>query len=906
VVLIAATAFAADQTPVKKQFKDIAENDPLQPFFRYLTEKGIINGFPDGTFQPGANVTRAQAAKTVVLAKGLQPLKNTPQSFRDVNSKHWAFGEIEAAAQAGFFMGYPDGTFGPDKKISRAEAVSLFIRLAGGPLAGNDVTIKDVDHSNWAYRIIATAAQAGLVELDKDRFFHPDWPLRRDELARGITDVLTLGSETSQAQLIGTLEVKKGIVILFSADNIPHQITSSTKVTAGAKIVTGKDSEASLTYDDGSGILIEADTELTITKSQGRSYMRSDGFAGVAVDGLEISISKGRICGALASNYNKDGSAGKNETTIKDLPDRTLAGILLASAETLPDLRYSLFAANNNSTAQNQKAPWWLTPYTARHRVIVNMPWGVASVRGTFWMIEITTTKETISLIIGDTTVTVSQKTISITGDQYVVVSQDGTAPSQPAPLNGELKQRWAGVQEWVKDRAQEINTNAPPDMIPAIGMTITFTGQLPGNEDLFSIIMQALEEAISGIATSGGGSSGGGSSVTASPVITGIGAENTGGNPGLGNGDILTITFNVATNQPDVSTKALVDNLIHFGVKSFGANYSGVWSDAKTLVLTVTDSTGATLAVGDTLTLKATGNLKTANGLSSAGTSSHIIGGTFSESIVVHFNDTNLEAAIRSALGRPTGDITSTDMEGLTSLSASDKGIRSLTGLEYATSLETLYLNSNQIIDIGALAGLSKLQTLWLDNNQIADISDLAGLTNLQTLWLDNNQIADISDLAGLTNLQYLLIYDNQVVNISALTSLINLQALDLADNQIVDISALAGLTSLRFLNLNSNQFSDIRDLADLISIQYLGLGSNQITDISALVGLPNLVYLGLQNNLITTITALGNNSGLGSGDAILLNNNYLDITNSGSPAMDIINKLIGSGANVTYQPQN
>ncbi|HAG11640.1 MAG TPA: hypothetical protein DCK76_09755 [Desulfotomaculum sp.] len=195
---------------MKTQFKDIAENDPLQPFIRYLTERGIISGFPDGTFRPGVNVTRVQAAKAVVLAKGLQPLKNISPSFKDVNSKHWAFGEIEAAVKAGFFKGYPDGTFNPDKKISRAEAVSLFIRLAGGALAENDLTIKDVDSGNWAYKIIATAIQAGLVELDKDQLFHPDLSLRRDELARGITGVLTLGPETSPAQLFGTLNVKKG------------------------------------------------------------------------------------------------------------------------------------------------------------------------------------------------------------------------------------------------------------------------------------------------------------------------------------------------------------------------------------------------------------------------------------------------------------------------------------------------------------------------------------------------------------------------------------------------------------------------------------------------------------------------------------------------------------------------
>ncbi len=94
-----------------------------------------------------------------------------------------------------------------------------------------------------------------------------------------------------------------------------------------------------------------------------------------------------------------------------------------------------------------------------------------------------------------------------------------------------------------------------------------------------------------------------------AAPVITGITAADTGGNTSLGNGDTLTITFNVDTSQPDVLTKTAVDNLIDFGGKSFGTEYSGIWSNAKTLVLTVSDAVYATLAVGDTLAIKSTGN---------------------------------------------------------------------------------------------------------------------------------------------------------------------------------------------------------------------------------------------------------------------------------------------------------
>ena len=75
----------------------------------------------------------------------------------------------------------------------------------------------------------------------------------------------------------------------------------------------------------------------------------------------------------------------------------------------------------------------------------------------------------------------------------------------------------------------------------------------------------------------------------------------------------------------------------------------------------------------------------------------------------VVNFPDSNLEAAIRAMIGKPTGDITTTDLEGMTNLNASGLGIQSIEGLQYCTNLTELYLNNNQISNISALVGLDK-----------------------------------------------------------------------------------------------------------------------------------------------------------------------------------------------------
>jgi hypothetical protein len=75
-----------------------------------------------------------------------------------------------------------------------------------------------------------------------------------------------------------------------------------------------------------------------------------------------------------------------------------------------------------------------------------------------------------------------------------------------------------------------------------------------------------------------------------------------------------------------------------------------------------------------------------------------------------------------------------------LTTLTAEDDGIVDLTGLQYATNLQSLDLRGNRIQDIGALSALTNLSTLNLSDNRISDISALSGMTHLSTLWLMDN----------------------------------------------------------------------------------------------------------------------------------------------------------------------
>lgn len=91
----------------------------------------VINGYPDGTFKPEKIVTRAEMAKILIAASGYGDLVNEAKSnFTDM-AGHWADKYVAYAASLGLVNGYPDGTFKPNQTVSYAEAATMMVRALG-------------------------------------------------------------------------------------------------------------------------------------------------------------------------------------------------------------------------------------------------------------------------------------------------------------------------------------------------------------------------------------------------------------------------------------------------------------------------------------------------------------------------------------------------------------------------------------------------------------------------------------------------------------------------------------------------------------------------------------------------------------------------------------------------------
>src|SRR4030042_4018139 len=89
-----------------------------------------------------------------------------------------------------------------------------------------------------------------------------------------------------------------------------------------------------------------------------------------------------------------------------------------------------------------------------------------------------------------------------------------------------------------------------------------------------------------------------------------------------------------------------------------------------------------------------------------------------------VEFTDTNLESAVRMAISKIEGDIYQEDLEGLTRLDISERGIIHLDGLDQCPNLTELIAFSNKITDISVLSSLTKLSILELSHNEINDLT--------------------------------------------------------------------------------------------------------------------------------------------------------------------------------------
>lgn len=161
-----------------------------------------VHGYPDGTVKPNHQITRAEVAMMLyrLLADTrMAEIQTTFNSFSDVSPDEWYNEAVSTMTNGKYIAGYPDGTFGGNKSITRAEFVTMLVRFIG--VQDEACSFSDVSKAHWAYDYIATATQAGWIAGYSDGSFKPEQAITRAEAMTIINRVLNRGVDKNSELL---------------------------------------------------------------------------------------------------------------------------------------------------------------------------------------------------------------------------------------------------------------------------------------------------------------------------------------------------------------------------------------------------------------------------------------------------------------------------------------------------------------------------------------------------------------------------------------------------------------------------------------------------------------------------------------------------------------------------------
>ncbi|WP_170291958.1 S-layer homology domain-containing protein [Heliobacterium mobile] len=547
------SASAADP-PVP--YKDIPLGNSLYPVVRYLSDRNILHGYPDGAFHPELPLTRgqmAQIAATLLRQSGRLPAGGEERPFTDVPPGYWAHSAIAAMKQAGVMEGFQDGDFQPEATLTRAQAVAVMIRLEPvSPSVVPTTAIGDVPASHWASRPVQMAVAAGLFSPQgAGHAFMPDEPALRGQIAQALAKLLTVAPTLRQQPLAMKL-IPQGQALLRRKGHdaaVPAQEPLTVTGGDAVEVISG---EARLECEDGSSLLLTTGTKITITEARGRSYIVKGGRPSVTIDRLVLQMPVGDLFFSVAELLKASANTTAPAPTKTALRGQTY----WASSRILPEMLLALDGEPNPAESAAKSDEWWRTAEQDSSRLEMNTPWGVASVQGTsgetYAMADGTGGTRCLEGSIQN--VSKSGGIATVIGGQETLVPANAP-PSPPAPLSPAAVASFFNQQSFFTEAANQIGQNAPEPIAPAGPLTPAPTVALPGVPPAPpgpAPQAQVIQQAIQGLSSPG---------TPAGPQSPGNTPGQGQGNPGGGGGtstpDISASPVNVEAQLKDGNTEA-------------------------------------------------------------------------------------------------------------------------------------------------------------------------------------------------------------------------------------------------------------------------------------------------------------------------------------------------------------
>ena len=165
-------------------FSDIDEDDWYYDNVMDAADNGYISGMGDGTFNPMGSTTRAQFASMIANAMGYEADPEAPSMFRDVADDFWGKAAINFCVQNGILTGYEDGSFQPNKAITRQEAASILRNAFELTETTDELFPDDSAIAGWAKESVYLVKASGLMKGDAGTGnFRPTSTITRAEAA---------------------------------------------------------------------------------------------------------------------------------------------------------------------------------------------------------------------------------------------------------------------------------------------------------------------------------------------------------------------------------------------------------------------------------------------------------------------------------------------------------------------------------------------------------------------------------------------------------------------------------------------------------------------------------------------------------------------------------------------------
>lgn len=207
--------------------------------------RGYISGYPDNTFRPDAPISRAEFVVLVNKAFQVSALKDV--NFNDVSASHWAYNEIKKGVARGYIMGYEDGSFRPGSEVTRQEAAAMLAQVKG--LYGNSsgaAGYTDVNQiPTWSKGYIGSVTQSKIMSGYPDGSFHAKRGMTRAEAVSAINNAASVGvpstggSTTNNTTNNNTSSNTNNNNIVYDPNVNVNSNNSNTTVNSGMTMSSG-------------------------------------------------------------------------------------------------------------------------------------------------------------------------------------------------------------------------------------------------------------------------------------------------------------------------------------------------------------------------------------------------------------------------------------------------------------------------------------------------------------------------------------------------------------------------------------------------------------------------------------------------------------------------------------------